>query len=180
LILGLTSCGVQCDFLFGQGYDGASNMSGKCRGVQAIICEKYPHALYVHCAAHSLNLAVSTASNIKPIRNCLGILEKMYTFFNTPKRSSVILSEIDGCDFEPKVKSLKRLCATRWVQRYDAVNDVVELFPFVVAALEIISEWNDSATDASIFLKAFDSEFLISLQVIKVILSIQLHYITYI
>ncbi|KAL4120004.1 hypothetical protein QTP88_012752 [Uroleucon formosanum] len=168
ILNGLTSCGVQCDFLFGQGYDGASNMSGKFRGVQAIICEKYPQALYVHCAAHSLNLAVSTASSIPPIRNCLGILEKMYTFFNTPKRSSVILCEIDGCDFEPKVKSLKRLCATRWVQRYDAVNDFVELFPFVVAALEIISEWNDSsATDASILLKAIDSEFLISLQVIK-------------
>jgi hypothetical protein len=52
----------------------------------------------------------------------------------------------------------------------DAVKDFVELFSFVVAALEIISEWNDSsATDASILLKAFDSEFLISLQVIKVI-----------
>jgi len=145
-------------------------MSGKFRGVQAIISEKYPQALYVHCAAHSLNLSVSIASNIKPIRNCLGILEKMYTFFNTPKRSSVILRKIDSCDFEPKVKSLKRLCATRWVQRYDAVNDFVELFPFVVAALEIISKWNDSSvTDASMLLKSFDSEFLIALQVIKVI-----------
>jgi len=147
-------------------------MSGKFKGVQAIICEKYPQALYVHCAAHSLNLAVSTASNIKTIRNCLGVLEKLYMFFNTPKRSSVILNEIDSGDFEPKVRTLKRLCATRWVQRYDAVNDFVELFPFVVAALEIISGWNDnSSIDASILLRAFNSEFLISLQVIKVIIS---------
>jgi len=42
-------------------------MSGKFKGVQAIIREQYPQAIYVHCAAHSLNLAVSTASNIKPI-----------------------------------------------------------------------------------------------------------------
>lgn len=62
-------------------------MSGKFKGVQAIIREQYPQAIYyVHCAAHSLNLAVSTAINIKPIRNCLGILEKMYVFFKTPKR----------------------------------------------------------------------------------------------
>ncbi|KAL4090644.1 hypothetical protein QTP88_025438 [Uroleucon formosanum] len=141
ILNGLTSCGVQCDFLFGQGHDGASNMSGKFRGVQAIICEKYPQALYVHCAAHSLNLAVSSASSIPPIRNCLGIL---CIHFLTLRNVAV------------------------WVQRYDAVNDFVELFPFVVAALEIISEWNDSsATDASILLKAIDSEFLISLQVIK-------------
>jgi hypothetical protein len=41
------------------------------------------------------------------------------------------------------VKTLKRLCATRWVQRYDAVHDFVELFEFVLEALETISEWND-------------------------------------
>lgn len=56
------------------------------------------------------------------------------------------------------------------MQRYDAVNDYVELFPCVVAALDIITEWNDSsATDAAILLKALDSEFFISLQVVKVI-----------
>ncbi|XP_060881728.1 52 kDa repressor of the inhibitor of the protein kinase-like [Metopolophium dirhodum] len=76
------------------------------------------------------------------------------------------------CDFEPKIRTLKRLCATRWVQRYDAVNDFVELFPCVVAALEIITEWNDSsATDAAILLKAIDSEFLISLQITKFLFS---------
>jgi hypothetical protein len=145
-------------------------MSGKFKGVQAIIREQYPQAIYVHCAAHSLNLAVSTASNIKPIRNCLGILEKMYVFFKTPKRNNALLIAIDEGNFEPKIKTLKRLCATRWVQRYDAVNDFVELFPCIVAALEIITEWNDSsATDATMLLKAFDSEFLISLQVVKVI-----------
>jgi hypothetical protein len=41
-MLGLISCGVQCDFLFGQGFDGASNISGKFNGVQAIIREQYP------------------------------------------------------------------------------------------------------------------------------------------
>lgn len=66
----LISRGINCDFLYEQDYDGASNMSGQFQGVQAHIRSKYPKALYVHCAAHSLNLAVSTASNIKPVRNC--------------------------------------------------------------------------------------------------------------
>jgi len=119
---------------------------------------------------NSLNLAVSPPSNIKPIRNCLEILEKMYVFFKTPKRNNALLIAIDEDDFEPKIKTLKRLCATRWVQSYDAVNDFVELFPCVVAALEKITELNDSsATDATILLKAIDSEFLTSLQVVKVI-----------
>ncbi|KAE9521811.1 hypothetical protein AGLY_017782 [Aphis glycines] len=90
-------------------------MSGKVQGVKSYIQTKYPKAIYVHCATHSLNLAVSTASDLKPIRNCLGIIEKVYTFLNTPKR-----------------------------------------------------KWRDSSgADASILKKAIDSEFLISLFVIK-------------
>ncbi|KAF0750221.1 52 kDa repressor of the inhibitor of the protein kinase-like isoform X3, partial [Aphis craccivora] len=164
----LNSCEINLDYLYGQGYDGASNMSGQYKGVQAIIKKNYPKAIYVHCAAHSLNLAVSTASGIQPIRNCLGIIEKYYVFFNTPKRQNVLLTNIENSDEDPKVKTLKRLCATRWVQRYDAVTDFIELFAFVVESLENISNWNDStATEANILLKAIDSEFLISLQVIQ-------------
>jgi len=29
LLLGLNSCGMDCDFLIGQGYDGAANMAGR-------------------------------------------------------------------------------------------------------------------------------------------------------
>jgi len=76
--------------MYGQGYDGASNMAGEFRGVQKIINDQFPKALYVHCSAHSLNLAVSSSSNIRPIRNCLGIVEKLHVFFNTPKRNNVL------------------------------------------------------------------------------------------
>lgn len=165
----LSSRGIDCDFLYGQSYDGASNMSGKYNGVQTVIRQKYSKALYVHCATHSLNLAVSTSCNIKSIRNCLGIVKKLYVFFNTPKRQNVLISEIEISDTEFRVKTLKRLCCTRWVQKYDSMNDFYELFPVVVKALDTIcSEWSDS-TDASILKKCIlDSEFLIALSVTKV------------
>ncbi|CAI6377563.1 unnamed protein product [Macrosiphum euphorbiae] len=168
----LSSCGIDCDFLYGQGYDGASNMSGKYNGVQTVIRQKYPKALYLHCAAHSLNLAVSTSCNIKSIRNCLGVVEKLYVFFNTPKRQNVLISEIEKSDTEFRVKTLKRLCVTRWVEKYDSLNDFYELFPVVVKALDTIcSEWSDT-TDASILKKCIlDSEFLIALSVTKLLFS---------
>lgn len=50
------------DYLYDQGYDGAGNMSGQFKGVQIIIKSKYHKAIYVHCSAHSFNLAVSIAS----------------------------------------------------------------------------------------------------------------------
>lgn len=165
---GLISCGIDTTFLIGQGYDGASNMSGKYKGVQALVRKDYPKAIYVHCAAHSLNLAVSNASNIKPIRNCLGLIEKMYDFFNKPKRNHILLSCIEKSNEDPNAKSLKRLCATRWIQRYDAVTDFVELFPYVTEALDIISNWNE-VTDASTLFKSIDSEFIISFLTVKVI-----------
>lgn len=149
-------------------------MAGQFKGVQAIIRNKYPNALYVHCSAHSFNLAVSSSCNIKPIRNCLGIVEKLHIFFNTPKRHHVLLNQIEKNDSTPNVKTLKRLCATRWVQRYDALNDFCELYSFVHQALSFITaEWNDSsATDAGMLLKCIqDSEFLVSLYVTKVLFS---------
>jgi len=33
---GLVDCGLDCEFLVGQGYDGAINMSGKVPGVKSI------------------------------------------------------------------------------------------------------------------------------------------------
>lgn len=157
--------------MYGQGYDGASNMAGQLNGVQNNIRNKYPNALYVHCSVHSFNLAVSSSSNIQPIRNCLGIIEKVYIFFNTPKRNNVLLNEIEKDDYTPTVKTLKRLCATRWIQRFDALNDFCELFIYVQKSLSFIAtEWRDSsATDASMLLKSIqDSEFLVSLYVTKV------------
>ncbi|KAL4119484.1 hypothetical protein QTP88_012291 [Uroleucon formosanum] len=172
IVNGLNSCGIDCSNMYGQGYDGASNMSGRFKGTQKIVRETCPKALYVHCAAHSLNLAVSTSCDIQAIRNSLGLVEKMYCFLNTPKRKNVLLSVINESDMDTRSKSIKHLCATRWVERYTAINDFVELFPYVIQTLEKICEWNDTtSTDANILMKAMDSEFLISLQVIKVLFS---------
>ena len=50
----------------GQGYDGASVMSGVYSGVQARISAHEPNAVYVHCAAHNLNLVLNDACSGVP------------------------------------------------------------------------------------------------------------------
>jgi hypothetical protein len=48
-------------------------------------------------------------------------------------------------------------------------TNFIELFEFVVNALEYISNWNDSsATDATLLLKSIDSEFIISVCIVQV------------
>lgn len=44
--------------LIGQGYDGASVMGVKNAGVATLLLKEAPFALYVHCHAHRLNLAL--------------------------------------------------------------------------------------------------------------------------
>lgn len=167
----LESFGIDLNHLVGQGYDGASNMSGKFNGVQAFIRRRCPKAIYIHCAAHSLNLAISKACEVPQIRNCLGVMERLYDFFNTPKRKNILLKKIEESDENPSAKTIKRLCATRWISKYEAVQDFVELYTYVVESLDEISSWRDSGDSSILRNSLFDSEFLIALQVVNQIFS---------
>ena len=46
------------DKLIAQAYYGAAVMNGSRNGVQALIKREYPHAHFLHCYAHQLNLVV--------------------------------------------------------------------------------------------------------------------------
>ena len=56
----LSQLGLNLEHMRGQGYDGASNMSGKYCGVQARVKELYPLAMNTHCCNHVLKLVIST------------------------------------------------------------------------------------------------------------------------
>lgn len=66
--------------MFGQGYNSAAAMSGEFKGVQSVIREIHPAALYVHCSAHSLNLALAHISNTHHVRNCIGTIKSIGNF----------------------------------------------------------------------------------------------------
>ena len=66
--------GLDPNFIRGQGYDGAANMSGKQRGAAACINQRFPLALYVHCSAHVQNLCIVKACEIQAVRNVLGTM----------------------------------------------------------------------------------------------------------
>ena len=71
----------------GQGYDEAGNMAGKTNGAAAIITRDYPLASYLHCASHSLNLAV-VKSDVQSVRNMIGIITRVALFFHTHPNDS--------------------------------------------------------------------------------------------
>lgn len=65
----------------GQCYDGASNMAGARSGYNAIIKEVAPLAIYHHCAAHRLNLAIISACKISSFKNTESYIGEISRFF---------------------------------------------------------------------------------------------------
>ena len=83
LLSTLRSLNIPIEDCRGQGYDGAASMSSQRVGVQANILTHAPNAAYVHCASHCLNLVVSHACSLQPIRNMIDKITQVCLFFNT-------------------------------------------------------------------------------------------------
>lgn len=159
--------------LRGQAYDGAGNMAGRVNGTAARIMSSFPLAIYVHCASHCLNLAVVGSLEEVAVRNMIGIVNRVSTFFFAhPKRQRKLEKAIETTQPESSVRKLKDLCRTRWIERIDALQRFQQLLPSVAACMETITSeglrgWSsDSVTDATTLLLAISTTDFISALVI--------------
>ena len=166
--------------LRGQSYDGAGAMSGSVRGAAACISAKYPKALYVHCAAHRLNLCVMKCCNNREISNAMDTVSSIARFFNnSPKRQIALETWITSVlPSEEKRQKLKDLCRTRWIERHDAYYVFINLYVVLVSCFEDIvhaspTEWNrESRSEAHSFLLALSQfSFIITLVVTRTTLA---------
>ena len=90
-------------------------MKGKRNGLKTLILNENPKAVYIHCYAHSLQLAVSdSVKQLKPLREVLGLCSEVAKLIRkSPKRTSTLnalKSEIN----EPSV-GIRSLCPTRYL-----------------------------------------------------------------
>ena len=77
------------------GYDGANTFSGSRNGVQARVKKLVPHALFVHCHCHMLQLACVQAANETPgIKHVYVTLTSLWKFFHYSPKSAESLREI--------------------------------------------------------------------------------------
>ena len=102
-----------CDV--GQCYDGAGAMKGRRAGLKTLVQQENPLALYVHCYAHCLQLAVQDLTKSLPvIQSALDITSEIAKLIkSSPKRESMLntlTSSIEG----PSVR-MRTLCPTRLV-----------------------------------------------------------------
>ncbi|CAH0547004.1 unnamed protein product [Brassicogethes aeneus] len=121
----LNKLNIDIRFCRGQGYDGASVMSGHINGLQSKVKEIVPEAIYVHCCAHNLNLAlVDAASCNAEVKLFFGTLEKTYVFITESFPKVNLFKNIQEKHSENLVKklTLKKLSTTRWASHLRAVT----------------------------------------------------------
>ena len=123
--------------MVGQGYDGASAMSGNLNGVQAHVRKAAPTAVYVHCSSHSLNLVLNSCCYVSEIRNMFGIVKETINFINDSiKRREILerhLTEAGSTSLK-----LKTFCETRFIERHEALVLFQNNYAIIVSSLEEI------------------------------------------
>ena len=146
----------------GQGYDGASNMSGKHNGLAALIKTVCKHAMYAHCCAHRLNLIVEIiGKDVSEYQSVLGFLQQIYNLNSaSPKRVAMFenfqhenhvkptsLSEGGIGKGKNQMQRLKSLSETRWCCRIDAARCCKQHFGAVLKTAHEIKDSPDSTSD---------------------------------
>ncbi|XP_077975389.1 zinc finger MYM-type protein 1-like [Styela clava] len=136
----LSGIGVDLQKLVGQGYDGATTMAGHVSGVQKRIRDKYPRAIFVHCASHCLNLVINDQSKVAIIRSTCDIIRETIRFFReSPKRRAGLGINIP------------LFCPTRWSEKYKSIRIFKCNFKRVLEALDSLARDANSETRAKAF-----------------------------
>ncbi|CAI6362872.1 unnamed protein product [Macrosiphum euphorbiae] len=155
-----------------QTYDGASVMSGAVGGLQTKIREKYPTAVYFHCAAHKLALVVTdTCKNIRSSVTFFNLLESLYIHFSQPFNHSTFILMQKKLGLKPL--KLTQLSTTRWACRYKNCNNVKMNYESIINTLEeeINNNKNKYAIEAVGLLKGIKkAQFIFNLFVFHDIL----------
>ncbi|XP_028055193.1 zinc finger MYM-type protein 1-like [Camellia sinensis] len=138
----------------GQGYDGASNMSGEWTGLQAQICAECPFAYCVHCFAHRLQLALAA-----------DIAEKL-----------AIGDEFETGKGKNQIGTLKWARDTRWGSHLGSICSLINMFSVTCAVLRNIINNGSKSNQRTEADEVYDSitsfEFVSILHLMKDIMEI--------
>ncbi|XP_039279145.1 zinc finger MYM-type protein 1-like [Nilaparvata lugens] len=125
--------------LRGQCYDGAANMRGRFKGLQKLLLDIQPQAHYVHCTAHSLNLAVQDSLSCLPCMRDVMALAK--DLINTVKESNKRINLFRNIRLESEndQANLRPLCPTRWTMRASSIQRILKNYEDLLQFFEIFS-----------------------------------------
>ncbi|KAJ8874285.1 hypothetical protein PR048_025130 [Dryococelus australis] len=112
--------------LRGQACDGASNMSGHKRGVQALVKEQQPLAPFIHCGVHTANLMLQVSCGA--IKNSLQLaIGVIFSQSLNARHELKTIMELDSAAPVDNIVSIQSLCPMRWVYRRSQIDRILEI-----------------------------------------------------
>nr|BAB31963.1 unnamed protein product [Mus musculus] len=134
----LQQVGVDFNKICGQAYDSATNFTVKLNEVVAEFKKEEPRALYVHCHAHFLELAViSFCKEVKELREALHTL---CSLFNTVHVSEEMLASLQTmCKLSLNKTCKKHTSQSCWPAHDHLLLAVTDCLPEVVEVLASVS-----------------------------------------
>ena len=86
--------------LVGYAFYGASSMSRHLSGVRARLGETYPQAVYVHCANHSLDLALQEVCfEVKMVIGTIQFVRDVGTILRESSKRKTLYESLFGSDY---------------------------------------------------------------------------------
>ncbi|XDV35938.1 hypothetical protein PO909_005800 [Leuciscus waleckii] len=124
----LVKCGLKKEKLLGIGTDNASVMTGINNGVHKVLKEEYGlKDLIIRCVCHSLQLAVSHASNDTIPRSVEYLVRETYNWLSvSPKRREAYKAIYETINCGEKPLQITKVCATRWLSIEPAVSRILD------------------------------------------------------
>ena len=184
----LAKYGLSVGKLRGQGYDGASNMRGEFNGLQKQIRDENPHAFYVHCFAHQLQLViVSVTSSCSSFDDFFNYVSLIVTSASSSckrkdkllaKHREDILERLDSGEiFSGKGKhqstNLVRAGETRWGSHLTTLARIESMWNSVVKVLSMIHEDERNTSRAGGLVRKMESfSFVLNMKLMLKVLRI--------
>ncbi|XP_022002210.1 zinc finger MYM-type protein 1-like [Helianthus annuus] len=144
----LARYGLSLKRISGQGYDGASNMSGEFNGLRALILKENVSAFYIHCFAHQLQLVVVAVAHkhtpiwrvfetITCLTNAVCASSKWQDMLRESQRRQLekmedVLCTGSGLNQE---MTLSRPGDTCWNSHYKTLSRLISLYPNIMEVL---------------------------------------------
>ncbi|XP_057440073.1 uncharacterized protein LOC130731930, partial [Lotus japonicus] len=176
--------GLSISSIRGQGYDGASNMSGEFNGLKSLILRENPCAYYVHCFAHQLQLTLVAIAQehgevslffnlVSKLMNVVGGSCKRVDMLHEKQlehiREELSRGEISSGQGLNQETNLARPADTRWSSHYITLVRIILMYSAIIDVLHIMKEdgyprqAKGEASGLLIMLQGFDFVFFLHL-----------------
>ena len=133
--------------LLSLGADGASVMSGCNEGVAAQLEKTYPWLIYIHCAAHRLNLiVVAYFCKVNAASAVIKAYKSLHTIFNVASHREVFESVQREIYPKEQVMAASSLTEVRWACKFEGVNTMVRRYQAILVSLQKI-DYEDPIND---------------------------------